>query len=283
MLAAAKINLDLRITGRREDGYHLLDSIVVFTELGDYLTAEHCDELSLVIDGEFSKDISNNGDNLVLKAAHAICKQADVRPNLKFYLKKNLPSSSGIGGGSADAAAALKICNDMLGINFDQNRLKKIALQIGADVPACLLSKACRMTGIGGIISPIEFDNDLQMLLVNPGISISTPAVFTAYKSLDTPFEKKRAFSVNKIHLPLMIDQLKSSKNSLQDAACQLESRVSGVLGELSDLKGAVLSRMSGSGATCFALFENEEDCKNAASDLQRRNPDWWIKMTRFG
>ena len=212
MLAAAKINLDLRIIGRRDDGFHLLDSIVVFADIGDQLTAVHSDGLSLQIGGQFSAGLPTNDDNLILRSARLMCEHANVKPNLSFKLEKNLPISSGIGGGSADAAAALKLCNTLLDINFDDEKLDKIALKIGADVPVCLKARASRMCGIGEEISPIEMENDLYLLLVNPGVSISTPEIFKVYKMLDTKFEPTRSFSTDKIHLPLMIDELKSSR-----------------------------------------------------------------------
>lgn len=282
MLAAAKINLDLRITGRRDDGYHLLDSIVVFTEYGDQLEAEICDQLSLEISGPFGDALTSGNNNLILKASALLCEEAGVEPTVKFHLTKNLPVSSGIGGGSADAAAAMILTRDLLKIVLNEERFLKIALTLGADVPVCLRSKPTRMRGIGGDLENIVFADDLYLLLVNPRISVSTPAVFKQYLETSEKFDQERKMPSNEIHLPLMIDLLKDSHNSLEDAACTTEPCVSKVLTVLSETEGVLLSRMSGSGATCFGLYESKEQCERAAKKLRMNKNDWWIRQTRI-
>ena len=279
MLAAAKINLDLRVTGRREDGYHLLDSIVVFADVGDELTAEHSDDLSLDVCGPFARGLSTN-NNIILNAAHRICERANVKPALNFKLTKNLPVSSGIGGGSADAAAALKLCNELLGINFTHEQLNEIGLEIGADVPVCLHSNSCHMRGIGENIKPISVKGPIHLLLVNPGISVSTPEIFNKFHEDNEPFEQKREIGDDEIHLPLMIDLLKDSKNSLQVPACKLNGAISNVLQELENTGNVLISRMSGSGATCFAIYEESEQCVRAASNLRKKFSNWWVRET---
>ncbi|MBT5185507.1 MAG: 4-(cytidine 5'-diphospho)-2-C-methyl-D-erythritol kinase [Kordiimonadaceae bacterium] len=281
MLAPAKINLDLLITGRRDDGYHLLDSIVVFTELGDHLTAEISDKLSLNISGPFADGLKADENNLIIKAANLICDNAGISPNIKFNLVKNLPISSGIGGGSADAAAALKLCMELLAININEKILNHIALKLGADVPVCLISETSHMQGIGEKITKINFKTPLHILLVNPMISVSTPNIFNQYAKLSTGFDQNRLLTTKEIHLPLMLDILKVSGNSLSEAALNVEPEIYKVLQALSETQGILLTRLSGSGATCFALYDNKENCLNAANKLKIDRPNWWICNTK--
>lgn len=277
MLAAAKINLDLLITGRRKDGYHLLDSLVVFADIGDELTAEVSDGLSLEISGPFSKDLENSEDNLIIKAARLICQEAGTEPDIKFHLVKNMPVSSGIGGGSADAAAALKLCIEKLSLNIEPQSLNKIALKLGADVPVCLKSSACYMRGIGEDITEIKLMSPAYVLLVNPGVSVSTAEVFKRSSSLRSGYDKKRQIYDKEIHLPFIIDRLKESKNALQSAACDTEAKIDKVLEEISQTEDVLLFRMSGSGASCFGLYKTHESCKKAAKKIKGNNNNWWV------
>ena len=278
MLAAAKINLDLRITGRRDDGYHYLDSIVVFTDIGDEVFAEKSDELSLEISGPFASELKTKDDNLILKAAKTLCREANVEPTIKFRLIKNLPLSSGIGGGSSDAAATMKLVQDILNFEIDEKKLNELALEIGADVPVCLKSKATHMCGIGDELNDIKLASDIHILLVNPGISVSTPEIFKQYALSNVPFDEKRPPFINQIHLPLMIDILKSSRNSLQHVACNIKNEISDVLIALGNTDGVLLSRMSGSGATCYSLYESFDQCAVAAKKISELNKKWWVK-----
>ncbi len=282
MLAPAKINLDLRITGRREDGYHLLDSIVVFTELGDELTANYSNALSLKIDGPFANDLRPNDGNLVLKAAKELCAFAGVRPDLSFNLIKNLPVSSGIGGGSADAAAAIKLTNELLGLKISNEDLNKVALKIGADVPVCLVSKSSRMTGIGENITPVLIKTGQPILIVNPQVAVSTPEVFQAFRRQNSGFFGGRQIDINNIHWSLMLDHIKGSSNDLQEPACLLNDEIKTVLDRMNECEGVIFKRMSGSGATCFALFEDQKSCLAAAKHLRNSNNHWWIRMSRI-
>ncbi len=282
MLAPAKINLDLRITGRRDDGYHLLDSIVAFTEFGDEIVAELSDSLKIEISGPFAFELDAKDDNLILKAARLLCTAAGVEPNLKFYLTKNLPVSSGIGGGSADAAAAMKLTRDLLSLDIDDSVFHNIALEIGADVPVCLISETSHMGGIGDEIQKLSLNDELHILLVNPGVSVSTPDIFTHYAASNVDFDSQRQISRCEIHLPLMIGVLKDSRNSLQASACSLNKEVLGVLSVLENAREVLLSRMSGSGATCFALFQSYEDCGSAAVKVRALKENWWVQETKI-
>ena len=281
MLAPAKINLDLLITGRREDGYHLLDSIVVFTDIGDELTAEKSDKLSLVISGPYAEDLNDQNDNLILLAARQICEYANIPPHIKFHLNKKMPISSGIGGGSADAAAALKLCIELFSIKIEPEELNKIALELGSDVPVCLINKPVHMTGVGEKISDFDLIDTLHMVLVNPNISVSTPMVFDAYQKSNMAFDTERVFPSGKIHLTLMLDIIKKSGNSLTEATISREPGINEVIKLLSKTEDVLIARMSGSGATCFALYKSNECCLKAAQYMIKRKPDWWVDYTR--
>ncbi|MEZ5758745.1 MAG: 4-(cytidine 5'-diphospho)-2-C-methyl-D-erythritol kinase [Emcibacteraceae bacterium] len=282
MLAAAKINLDLRITGRRDDGYHLLDSIVVFADYGDILTVETGRGLTLEISGPFSDGLDYGPDNLIIKAAQLFFKETAISPNVNFKLIKNLPVSSGIGGGSADAAAAIRLLMDLYKPEISQTRIMALALEIGADVPVCLYSQSAQMCGIGERIKPITIADDIYMLLVNPLKSVSTADVFKAYANSGQDFESEREIAKGPVHIQLMLNILKDSTNSLEQAACALESEIEDILKALNKTEGALISRMSGSGATCFSLYRTKEDCAAAALKIREFNKSWWVRETKI-
>lgn len=282
MLAPAKINLDLLITGRRKDGFHLLDSVVVFVGYGDELTAKAADGLSMDIEGPFANKLNNDPENLVLKAARKLCEFAGVKPDIKFQLTKNLPVSSGIGGGSSNAAAALKLTMELLNLDVDDVDLRKLALSLGADVPVCLQSNTSHMTGIGENIKQIDLCGGQPILLVNPGVSVSTPDIFKSFKNMALPFTSRKPVDFNQINWTLMLEHLKASKNDLQKPASVINASVSEVIEKLKNLEGLIFSRMSGSGATCFALFESDDLCKKAAKSLSNQHETWWIKATNI-
>ncbi|MCP5382859.1 MAG: 4-(cytidine 5'-diphospho)-2-C-methyl-D-erythritol kinase [Kordiimonadaceae bacterium] len=282
MLAAAKINLDLRITGRRDDGYHLLDSIVVFADYGDELTVETGRGLTLEISGPFSEGLDSRSENLIIKAARLFFNELAINPNVKFKLIKNLPVSSGIGGGSADAAAAIRLLMDLYKPEISQTRMKELALKIGADVPVCLYSQSAQMCGIGERIKPITIADDIYILLVNPLKSVSTADVFKAYANSDQDFESEREIADGPVHIQLMLNILKDSTNSLENAACALESEIGDILKALDKTEGALISRMSGSGATCFSLYRTKEECTAAAIKIREINNCWWVRETKI-
>jgi 4-diphosphocytidyl-2-C-methyl-D-erythritol kinase len=282
LLAPAKINLDLLITGRRGDGYHLLDSVVVFTELGDEITVEKSDKLSLNISGPFADNLIVSDDNLILKAAEIVCKEYGVKPNLKFHLVKNLPVSSGIGGGSADASAALKLSTDMLNLKVSQKRLGEIALSLGADVPVCLRSTTTLMQGVGEILTPLTLSESLNMLLVNPSVSVSTTKIFQNYKLTMNGFDQLRKYNIDHIHDRLIVETLVNSRNALEVVACSIEPEILNALETLKIQQGVLLSRMSGSGATCFGIFDTRENCLKAQKAIKTDNSNWWVEATRI-
>ena len=245
----AKLNLALHVRGREADGYHRIETIFAFCEDGDVLTATESDALSLEVTGPFAGALEGAADNLVLRAARALGRTA------AFTLAKNLPVAAGLGGGSADAAAALRL----LGGGAE------VAARLGADVPACLLSRTARGTGRGDEIAPIEIEglSGTPVLLVNPGIPLSTAAVFGAWDGIDRG--------------PL--GDWEQGRNDLEAPAITLVPAIAEVLEALS---GARIARMSGSGATCFGLYDSAAACAAAAARIQAARPGWWVSQTRL-
>jgi 4-diphosphocytidyl-2-C-methyl-D-erythritol kinase len=262
--APAKVNLFLHVTARREDGYHLLDSLAVFPAIGDQISAAAGRELSLSISGRFGEVLRAESDNLLLRAAQALRPGAGAA----LHLEKNLPVASGIGGGSADAAAALHVLSELWGVEAS---LPEIALALGADVPVCLASRPARMGGIGEVLGPAPRLPRFGMVLVNPGIAVPTPAVFRARQGGFTP---PAALPDEWADAAAMALDLAQTRNDLQAPAIGLQPVIGTVLDALGRLPGALLARMSGSGATCFAIFASPEEASAAMPAIQR--PGWW-------
>lgn len=274
--AWAKINLTLQVTGRRADGYHELESLVVFADVGDVLTIEPVETkaFTLSVDGPFAGPLLNTRDNLVLRAAEALGKRAGVRSGAAFTLTKNLPVASGIGGGSADAAAALRGLSQFWQLDLSTSDLTEIALSLGADVPVCLRGESVIMSGIGEELQPLPALPPLWLLLVNPGVAVSTAAVFS---SLAGSFSEVPGPRLPPIGLAPFIDWVAARGNDLQAPACRLAPAVVEVLAALDETADCLLARMSGSGATCFGLFESEPAARGAAAALAESHPDWWV------
>jgi 4-diphosphocytidyl-2-C-methyl-D-erythritol kinase len=271
--ALAKINLYLHVTGRRDDGYHLLDSLVAFAGIGDEVAADAAGDLSLTVDGPRAAGIPDGPDNLVLKAASALRREAGVTAGARLTLTKRLPASSGIGGGSADAAAALRVLARLWGIE-DKALLQRVALATGADVPVCLAGKAAFMSGIGERLDPAPALPPCWMVLVNPGVAVPTPAVFHARRG---PFSAAASFAGPVRDLDALVVLLRQRGNDLSAPAEELAPAIRRALQALADLSGMRLVRMSGSGATCFGLCANEGEAQAAAAALTALHPDWWI------
>ncbi|WP_319773063.1 4-(cytidine 5'-diphospho)-2-C-methyl-D-erythritol kinase [Breoghania sp.] len=276
--ARAKVNLALHVTGRRADGYHELDTIAAFPPLGDTLHADPTDDLSLTIKGPFARDLTADGDNLVLRAAHALREVFAVQAGAALVLEKHLPVASGIGGGSADAAAALRILCRLWDIEATDPRLHEIAARLGADVPMCLASAPLRAQGIGDRLTPLAALPQAGFLLVNPCIEVSTPAVFRALASRENP-----AIGTMPQTFPdarQLAAFLRTTRNDLEPPATALATPIRDVLAALNGLPDVLLARMSGSGATCFAIFEDAPMASRAATTLQQARPDWWVAAT---
>lgn len=273
--APAKINLYLHVTGKRPDGYHLLDSLFAFALDGDVITAKQADGLSLEIIG--APDLSAGEDNIVIKAARKLAAALGIEPNAHLVLEKNLPIASGIGGGSTDAAATLKALQVLWKKTLPDEKLYALALELGADVPSCLAGKAVQVSGVGEVLTPAPEIPALPVVLVNPNKPVSTPAVFKTRKPV---FSKPMPLTQNCADAAEFIGELKKRHNDLQDAACALEPAVAEVLHVLENQPLCPFSAMSGSGGTCFGLFRTPENAANAAEDIAATHPNWWVKQT---
>jgi 4-diphosphocytidyl-2-C-methyl-D-erythritol kinase len=270
--APAKINLSLRVTGRRTDGYHLLDSLVVFAEVGDQLSVRPTDTLSLTISGPFAANLNGESDNLVLRAARALAAEAGIAPRGALTLDKALPIASGIGGGSSDAAAALRLLDHAWNLETPAEVMQRIAVTLGADVPVCLDRLAMRMRGIGEKLTPVPALPSLGLVLANPGSAVATAAIFRARDGM--AFSPEAGELLGWVNLDALVAELAGEPNDLESAAINLEPSIGAVLTALRALPGCRLARMSGSGATCFALFADPEAAAAAAARL--RPEAWW-------
>lgn len=271
--AQAKINLTLHVTGQRPDGYHLLDSLVVFAEVGDTVRAEAAEELTLEITGPQAGNLPVSDDNLVLRAARAMGGQG-----ARLTLEKRLPVASGIGGGSADAAATLKALAELWDAPLPE---PAAVLKLGADVPVCLEGRAVRMSGVGEVLSPLDHPlPQAWLVLANPGVSVPTPPVFKALARRDNPpMPKVLPACGSAEELAAFLDAM---RNDLEAPAVSLAPEIAETKAELSSLPGCLLARMSGSGATCFGLFADEGEARAGAEKLRSRRPTWWVEPARM-
>ncbi len=272
--APAKINLHLHVVGRRSDGYHLLDSLVVFADAADVLTVEPADGLSLAVTGPFAAGLDGEADNLVLRAARALASSAGVDAAGRLVLEKNLPVASGIGGGSADAAAALRLLARFWGID---SRLETLAAGLGADVPVCVMSRPALMSGIGEVLSPAPPLPAAGMVLVNPGVAVSTPSVFRAREGGFSAVADWPAGGWPDAES--LAASLRETANDLEAPALRLAPVIGAALAALRAAPGCLLARMSGSGATCFGLFADAAVARAAAIE----RPGWWVRGGGIG
>jgi 4-diphosphocytidyl-2-C-methyl-D-erythritol kinase len=266
--APAKVNLYLHVVGRRDDGYHLLDSLVVFPDAGDVLRVAPDAGLSLVCDGPFGAALGGEADNLVLRAARTLAAEREIVPTGRLHLTKNLPVASGIGGGSADAAAALRLLARLWDVAGPDVAL---AAGLGADVPVCLAARAARMSGIGEIVSSAPAMPECGIVLVNPGIAVSTPAIFRARGG---GFSQPASLPADWTDFTGFVAGLAALGNDLEPPALALCPVIGDVLAALRAERGCALARMSGSGATCFGLFPSAAEAAAAVTSLRR--PGWW-------
>lgn len=277
--APAKINLTLRVTGRRPDGYHLLDSLVVFADVGDWLTVAPAEGLSLRLAGPFGGLLAAEDDNLVLRAARRLAEAVAIVPRGAVTLTKNLPLASGIGGGSADAAAALRLLARLWDIRLPESEMQRLALGLGADVPVCLVSKPARMAGIGEALSSVPSLPALGMVLVNPGIACPTAAIFRRRAETAAGFSQPDAVPAGPWSSAIdFVAALAASGNDLEAAAIAVAPPIGAAVAAIRAQPGCLLARMSGSGATCFGLFSRPEAAVAAAAALARSagGGNWW-------
>lgn len=281
--APAKINLTLRVVGRRGDGYHLLESVVAFAAVQDRLTLTPGPRLSLAVSGPNAAAAGAVSDNLVLRAARALAAEIDGLKLGRFALTKYLPAAAGIGGGSSDAAAALRLLARANRIKLADPRLLRVAATIGADVPVCVDPKPRVMCGIGEILSkPLTFP-PLAAVLVNPGVAVATRDVFAAlHRSGHKPQPAAHARSVPH-RREKFIAYIGRRANDLEAPALELAPAIAQVIAALWATAGCDLARMSGSGATCFGLYRTAHAAAAAARTLSATNRNWWVCATRLG
>ena len=268
--AHAKVNLWLKVVGRRSDGYHLLDSLIAFVDLADTLEVRPSDRLSLELSGPRVADLAGQSDNLVLKAAQLLADRAGVAPHASIRLGKHIPVAAGLGGGSADAAATLRALSDLWRVALPEEELFDLAASLGADVPMCLAGRTALVSGVGEHLQAAPALPPASLLLVNPGIALATREVFDARRgSFSTPMPVMQPWR----DLPEFVAALAERGNDLSGAAISLRPVIAEVLAFLRHSAGARYAAMSGSGATCFALYDSPDAAQRASAATP---PAWW-------
>ncbi|MBI1238946.1 MAG: 4-(cytidine 5'-diphospho)-2-C-methyl-D-erythritol kinase [Alphaproteobacteria bacterium] len=278
--APAKLNLFLHLGARRADGYHPVASLIAFAELGDDLSVAPAESLSLAIDGPFAKGLPADETNFVLKAACALAELTGAQARAHLSLTKNLPVAAGLGGGSSDAAAALRALCELWCVEPDERDLMALALRLGADVPICLARRTALVGGLGEVIVATPQIPSAPIVLVNPGIELMTADVFRrlgARRGEALPDWPATIQSIDQL-----CAALRPHGNDLEAPASTLVPQIAEVLSTLGESQGCDLARMSGSGATCFGIFESDKAAEAAASALSARHPTWWARATRL-
>lgn len=279
--ARAKLNLFLHVGCRGADGYHALESLVVFAAFGDHLKLAPSDSFALARSGPCASELpARPEEDLTARAVAGLAAIFGQAPAFTITLEKNIPVAAGLGGGSADAAAAIRLVCREWGVDPHDPRVLALAEGLGADVPMCLHSRPAWIAGVGEQVTPVSNFAELDLLLVNPAVPLSTAQVFGAYAPAVPAAHRDRqtgGFATSASVLAF----LETQRNDLTDPAQGLCPVISDVLDSLTELRGCRLARMSGSGPTCFAIFDNEDACKDAARELGARHPDWWVRPTR--
>lgn len=274
--AYAKINLYLHITGRRNDGFHLLDSLVTFVDVYDVVEVSPSDDISLRVTGPFAKEIGKTEDNLVIKAALLLQKRMVDKKGAKINLIKNIPPASGMGGGSSDAAAVLHLLCKIWGLDFSTAEIQNISLSLGADLPVCVTGKSCHVSGIGEIITPVSNLAEGFTVLVNPGKKAESKIIY------QMGIKKISEQIINEVlaedTIENFADVLSHAHNDLSVNAVKIVPEIITILKILHEEKACLLARMSGSGATCFGLFKDKESAETVAEKIRLRFKDWWVK-----
>jgi 4-diphosphocytidyl-2-C-methyl-D-erythritol kinase len=279
----AKVNLTLRVVGRRTDGFHDLESVVAFADCADRLTLTPGSELTLQMAGPLAQACGVTSDNLVLKATRLLAERVPGLKSGSFTLDKVLPVAAGIGGGSADAAAALRLLAKLNGLALDDERLHEVAVATGADVPVCLASRACDMTGVGDTLTPLSLPI-MPCVMINPCVPVPTKDVFKALGLRNgellvgaTDVFRGTAWPEAGASVEDWVEVLAASTNDLEAPAMRIQPVIGEVIAALNATNGAWLARMSGSGATCFAIYENTAEAGRAAEKIRRDHPGWWV------
>lgn len=279
--APAKINLTLAVKGRRPDGFHELQSLVTFADCGDVLSGEPASAMSLEVTGPFAPSLANEKNNLVIKAAQLLVDHLGVEQSARLVLEKNLPVASGIGGGSADAAAALRLLRKLSGQTVERHAMAALALCIGADVPVCLEAAPAFMWGKGELMMRLDAVPGFWFVLVNPGVAVSTAEVFAALGAPSLTDKETAPHLPSWTSLDQFVDWLKGQGNDLEKPALSLAPMIAEVIASLGNTQGCRLARMSGSGATCFGIYADEATARTAEKALWVTHPNWWIRAAR--
>ena len=277
--APAKINLFLHVTGRRPDGYHLLESLVAFAGVHDRIEVRAGKGLTLEIEGPFAAALDAGGENLAVKAARALAAEAGIPPDARIRLHKALPVAAGIGGGSADAAAALRALSKLWRVSVPAERLGALALALGADVPVCLSGRPGIVRGIGERIAPAPVLPEAPMVLVNPAVPLSTADVFAAREG---PFSAPVSFDTAPADATALAAALSETRNDLAPPARRLCPAIDPVLDAIRSAPSCLMARLSGSGPTCFGLFPTQAAASEAARRIAAGRPGWWVCATRL-
>ena len=277
--APAKINLYLHIAGRRSDGYHLIDSLMVFADIGDEVAVGPGAGLSLAIDGPFAAGLPTDSNNLVFRAAEILAAALGVGADAAIRLTKRLPVASGIGGGSADAAATLRGLIRLWGKSPGEAALAQLGLGLGADIPVCLRGQPTLVSGIGEILEPAPALPAVWLALVNPGVAVPTRDVFAGRKGDFTATMPLRTAPAD---AKVLASELRRRGNDLADPARRIAPAIGDVLAALEAAPGCLLARMSGSGATCFGLFAEPGPAESAARSIGAAHPNWWTAAAKM-
>lgn len=287
IFAPAKINLYLHVTGRLDNGYHTLDSLVGFTDIGDQIEIEPATDFEFRVQGPYSGafgpkelDASPSSSNLVVQAAWALAQATQKVPNIRATLTKNLPVASGLGGGSSDAAALIWGLLEWWDIPGQASFLPGLMARLGADVPVCLSCKPSRVRGIGDVLDPAPAMNEIPVVLVHPARPCITANVFTAFGG---KFKEPQTMPESLEDFDELVAFLKDQSNDLYEPACEIVPEIRNAINALNAQKHCALARLSGSGSTCFGLFPDENAAQQAASTIAGENPDWWVKAGWLG
>lgn len=279
LAAPAKINLFLHVTGKRDDGYHLLQSVVIFADAGDKVSFTRHDSLFIDIEGYFAGHVGDLRDNLVYKAAQALAQEYKHEATGKLVLEKNLPVASGMGGGSSDAATTLKGLVKLWGLPDERDRLYKLAATLGADVPACLVRRPVWMEGAGEKMMRMPDMPDMHLVLVTPPVATPTPEVFKRFsKRANGRYSPPIQFIGRRKTMHEWIADLKMYRNDLTDAAIEVSPDIRTALAAIAATPNCHIARLSGSGATCFGIYESAAAAQAAVNKLRMEHPRWWVK-----
>jgi len=278
--APAKLNFFLHITGRRPDGYHLIESLAGFAQFGDIIEISVAQTLSLSVEGPFAEALTGNGaNNLIVRAAHSLNKHTGGQRGAHIRLHKNIPIGAGLGGGSSDAAVALKGLAQFWQLAIKENDLHTLAVSLGSDVLVCLMQKPSWISGIGEQVYAVDMVVGGWVVLVNPGVPLLTADVYRQFSGdfspVSEPPQSIKSFDA-------LVKFMQSRHNALEAPAMTLQPIISEILAVLRATTGCAVARMSGSGATCFALYDNEQQARGAAQHMERTRPVWWVQVTKL-